>query len=146
MNRRSLIAAGLLLPMSWPASALAHSSRVGEIGIGHAWALPSGASFDGQVFMPLLNQGKIADALIAARCDVAAAIELRRNARYDDPAETQFDLLPIKPFAMRPAGPHLRLVALSAPLTVGQRFSLILDFLNAGETEVEVYVENTPGT
>jgi copper(I)-binding protein len=142
MKRRSLIALGLF----WPISALAHSARAGDIGIGHAWALPSGASFDGQVFMPLLNQGKIADALIAARCDVAAFIELRRNARYDDPAESQFDLLPMKPVAMRPAGPHLRLVSLGAPLTVGQRFSLILDFLNAGETEVEVHVENTPGT
>ncbi len=142
MNRRRLIAVGLL----WPCTALAHSSKAGGIGIGHAWALPSGASRDGQVFMPLLNQGKAADALIGARSEVAATIELRRNARYDDPATEQFELPPMQPFPMRPAGPHLRLVALRAPLAVGQRFSLILDFRDAGESEVEVYVENTPGT
>lgn len=142
MKRRAVIAAAL----SWPAAAFAHSGKKGDIAMGHAWGLPSGASRDGQVFLPLLNQGKIDDALIGARCDVAAIIEFRRNARYDDPAEKQIDLPPMKPFAMRPSGPHLRLVGLDQPLVLGQRFPLILDFLTAGETEVEVHVENTPGT
>lgn len=142
MKRRAVIA----IALQWPAAALAHSSKAGDIAIGHAWALPSGASYDGQVFLPLLNKGKAADALIAARCDVASTIELRRNARYDDPAETQFELLPMKPLAMRPSAAHLRLMGMRQPLVLGQRFALILDFLTAGETEVEVYVENTPGT
>lgn len=142
MNRRFLLAAGLL----WPATALAHSSRAGDIAIGHAWALPSGASRDGQVFFPLLNMGKTAEALISTRCDAAAFVELRRNARYDDPPEQQFDLPPKTPLAMRPAALHLRLVGLNSPLVLGQRFPLILDFLNAGESEMSVYVEATPGT
>lgn len=146
MNRRTLITAAVLWPMVGHRPAFAHSARAGEIGIGHAWALPSGASLDGQVFMPLLNKGTTADALVAARCDVAAAVELRRNARYDDAAEARLELLPMKPLAMRPTATHLRLVALRQPLVSGQRFSLILDFLNSGEAEIEVHVEATPGT
>jgi hypothetical protein len=31
------------------------------------------------------------------------------------------------------------------PLVLGEKFSLVLDFLHAGEVEVEVHVENSPG-
>ncbi len=128
----------------WPVPALAHSLKHGQIAIGHAWALPS-AIPDGQVFMPLLNEGNAADALVAARTVAAAFVELRRNARYDDPAETQFDLDPGKPLAMRPQARHLRLVGLTKPLQAGDRFTIVLDFLKAGEIELECHVENVPG-
>lgn len=140
LSRRSLLAASCL----WATPAVAHSSRLGDIKIGHAWALPASVA-DGQVFIPLLNTGKTDEALVSARGDIASIIELRRNARYDDPAEGEFLLLPGKPFAMRPQAFHLRLIGLAAPLVLGQRFPLILDFLNAGEAEIEVYVERTPG-
>jgi len=35
----------------------------------------------------------------------------------------------------------LRLIGLTKPLAEGDRLSLILDFLNAGEIEIEVVVE-----
>lgn len=139
MKRRLFL--GLAL---WPTSALAHSLKHGNIAIGHAWALPSAIS-DGQAFMPLFNDGKDDDALVAARTDAAAFVELRRNARYDDPAETQFELNPGKPLAMRPSARHLRLVGLTKPLEIGDRFSLVLDFLKAGEVELECHVERAPG-
>jgi copper(I)-binding protein len=31
------------------------------------------------------------------------------------------------------------------PLKVGDRFKVVLDFLNSGETEIEVFVEEKPG-
>jgi periplasmic copper chaperone A len=124
--------------------ALAHSQKHGSIAIGHAWALPSTIT-DGQMFAPLLNTAETADALVAARSEICTAIELRRNARYDDPAETKFDLLPKKPVAMRPSAMHVRLIGLKQPLVLGQIFPLILDFENAGEVEVQVYVEAQPG-
>lgn len=141
LTRRHVLAASCL----WPLAAHAHSGKVGDIKLGHAWALPAPVG-DGQVFLPLLNTGKTADALVAARCELAPLIELRRNARYDDPAETQFDLPPGKPLPMRPQGFHLRLIGLAGPLVLGQRFPLVLDFLATGEAEIEVYVEHTPGT
>jgi copper(I)-binding protein len=54
-------------------------------------------------------------------------------------------LEPGKPVPMRPTGRHLRLVGLNGPLVLGNRFSLVLDFLNAGEVEIEAYVEAKPG-
>lgn len=141
LTRRTLLAAASL----WPLPVLAHSARLGDIKIGHAWARPAAVG-DGQAFIPFLNTGETADALIGGRSDIASIVELRRNARYDDPPESRFALLPGQPFAMRPQGFHLRLIGLAGPLAIGQRFPLILDFLNAGEAEVEVHVEQTPGT
>jgi periplasmic copper chaperone A len=140
MHRRSFF----LLPFM-ASAAHAHSLKAGALKIGHAWALPAAAGQDGQCFMPLLNTGPTADALIAARSSHTLLIQLRRNARYDDPPEPQLDLAPNKPLAMRPQAIHLRLVGLRNTLKLGDRFPLILDFLNAGEVELEVYVEHTPG-
>jgi periplasmic copper chaperone A len=139
MRRRSF----LFLPIA-ATSARAHSYAAGAIKIGHAWALPTTLS-EGQVFMPLLNTAKEPDALVAARGDICKVIELRPTNRYDDIPQTEFQLAPGKPFPMRPTSKHLRLIGLTKPLAIGDRFTLVLDFFNAGEIEVEVYVEQTPG-
>ena len=140
MSRRIFLAACLLAPRA----ALAHSFTHGNIAIGHAWALPSSQN-DGQVFFPLVNNGKERDELVAARSDVCGLIELRQNNHYDDPPLAAIALEPGKPVPMRPTARHLRLVGLKQPLKPGESFSLILDFLNAGEAEIEVMVEATPG-
>jgi copper(I)-binding protein len=144
MQRRSVIM-GLAAAAAWPATARAHSYRLGDIAIGHAWALPASVSPEGQAFVPLVNNGKTADELVAARSSVCGTIELRRNNRYDDPPLTSLLLEPGKPLPMRPTARHLRLMGLNGPLVLDQRFTIILDFLNAGETEVEFHVENAPG-
>jgi len=144
MQRRGVIM-GLAAAAAWPAAARAHSYRLGDIAIGHAWALPAQVSREGQAFVPLVNNGQTADELVAARSSVCGTIELRRNNRYDDPPLTSFLLEPGKPLPMRPPARHLRLMGLDGPLVLDQRFTIILDFLNAGETEVEFHVENAPG-
>lgn len=140
MHRRTLILGLVALP----ATARAHSFKHGDIAIGHAWALPSQQS-GGQMFFPLVNNGSQPDALIAARSSICTLIELRMNNRYDDPPLEAIALEPGKPVAMRPKARHLRLMGLSQPLKVGNRFTAILDFLNAGEVEIEVHVEESPG-
>ncbi len=140
MNRRHLTLALILLPTT----ARAHSFTHGDIAIGHAWALPSQQT-DGQMFFPVVNNGKAADKLVAARSNICTLIELRKNNRYDDPPLTAMELEPGRPVAMRPTARHLRLMGLGAPLQEDQRFGIILDFLNAGEIEIEVMVENAPG-
>jgi hypothetical protein len=144
MNRRRLIL-GLAGIVGLPAPARAHSYTHGEIAIGHAWALPSSASGEGQAFVPMVNNGKAPDELVAARSSVCTQIELRRNNRYDDPPLSSFVLEPSRPLPMRPTARHLRLMGLKGPLLLDQRFAIILDFLNAGEIEVEFYVETAPG-
>jgi hypothetical protein len=144
MQRRHLIL-GLAGLAACPAVARAHSSRLGDIAIGHAWALPARISREGQAFVPLLNEGHTTDELVAARSSVCGAIELRRNNRYDDPPLSSFQLVPDTPLPMRPTARHLRLMGLVGPLMSGQRFTIILDFLNAGEAEVAFHVEETPG-
>lgn len=140
MSRRIFLAACLLAPRA----ASAHSFRHGDIAIGHAWALPSNLN-DGQVFFPMVNNGTDRDELVAARSKVCGLIELRQNNRYDDPPLAAIALEPGRPVPMRPTARHLRLVGLQQPLKAGDRFAIILDFLNAGEVEIEVMVEKTPG-
>ena len=144
MQRRGVIM-GLAAAAALPAAARAHSYRLGDIAIGHAWALPAHVSRDGQAFVPLVNNGTTADELVAPRSSVCGAIELRRNNRYDDPPLASLVLEPDKPVPMRPTARHLRLMSLRDPLLLDQRFTIILDFLNAGEMEVEFHVENAPG-
>jgi copper(I)-binding protein len=140
MKRRAVI----FLPFLATA-ANAHSYKVNGIAIGHAWALPAEQGVSGQVFMPIVNQNAEADALIAVRGDICATIQLRKNARYDDPPEKQFDLPRGKPLPMRPSARHLRLIGLRQSLVKGDQFSLVLDFRLAGEIEVNIFVEDKEG-
>ncbi len=142
ITRRRFLTIALGLLAVTPAQA--HSYKLGAISIGHAWALPSNLD-DGQVFFPLVNNGKESDELIAARSPIASMIEFRINNRYDDPPLGSLKLEPGKPMAMRPTARHLRLHGLNKPLKVGDQFSMILDFLNAGEIEIKVVVAKGPG-
>jgi copper(I)-binding protein len=144
LHRRRLIL-GLAGSLAFPTIARAHSYTHGDIAIGHAWALPSEVSGEGQAFVPMVNNGKAPDELVAARSTVCTQIELRRNNRYDDPPLSSFVLEPDRPLPMRPTARHLRLMGLQGPLLLDQRFAIVLDFLNAGEIEVEFHVEMTPG-
>jgi len=138
MDRRTLLAALLL-----PVPAQAHSLSIGAIAIGHAWALPAN-HVDGQALMPIVNRGDKPEELVAARSEICGLIEFRRNARYDDPPLDRFTLDPGVPLPMRPGARHLRLANLARPLEAGADFIIILDFLNAGEVEVEVMIEASP--
>jgi copper(I)-binding protein len=141
INRRWLVTLSICSALL--GSAEAHSYKLGRILIGHAWALPSQTS-EAQVFVSLANDGDEMDELVGARSPVASLIELRTNNRYDDPPLRAMKLDPDKPLPMRPTARHLRLIGLTRSLVAGDRFPLILDFLNAGEVAIEVVVE--PGS
>ena len=143
MQRRNVILGLAALAVSAP-RAQAHSYKVGDIEIGHAWALPSEGN-EAQAFCPLFNNGTAPDELIAARSSICTRIELRRNNAYDDPPLSSFALDPGRPLALRPTARHFRLMGLEGPLLLDQRFTVILAFRNAGEAKVEFHVEKTPG-
>jgi copper(I)-binding protein len=142
LGRRSFLA--LAISAAFAPAALAHSFKIGQIAIGHVWGLPS-ESTETQVFVPMSNRGQEADELIAARSPICSMIELRQNNRYDDPALKSIELPPSRPVAMRKAARHLRLTGLTKPLKASDRFEMTLDFLKAGETVVEVIVEDGAG-
>jgi copper(I)-binding protein len=129
-----------LIGLLFPAQAYAHSTKAGDIMIGHSWALPT-TQHEGQAFFPLVNNGRKADELIAARSQICSLIELRQNNRYDDPPLKSIVLEPGKPVPMRPKARHIRLLGLNQPLEEFDTFKMVLDFLNQGEVEIDIMVE-----
>jgi copper(I)-binding protein len=130
MKRRFLILCALLPSIAW-----AHSSKLGNIAIGHSWAFPS-AGLEAQVMMPLINLGEAEDQLIAAETPLTEKAELRGG---------DFILAPKKPFSMRAAAKHIALIHLVRPLVIGDVFPLTLTFKNAGKIEIQIHVSEKPG-
>jgi periplasmic copper chaperone A len=135
MKRRIFFALMLV-----PRIAKAHSSKFADIAIGHSWALPTTTS-EAQVMMPLINNGKVTDSLIAASSPVAKLIELRNG----DQVETEFVLDPQRPFPMRAVARHLHLIGLNQTLRLGSKFPLTLKFKHAGEIEIQIHIAEKPG-
>ena len=138
MKRRTLLAFLLL-----PDAVQAHSYKFGNVLIGHAWGLPS-KDGETQIFMPLLNVGAAADTLMSAACENAKSTELRLTNDYTKPPETGFVLEPNKPFPMRLPAKHIRLLGLTKPVVVGDNVSITLKFDHAGETKIEVHIQERP--
>ncbi len=139
MKRRSFLLLALV-----PSLAQAHSYKLGDIAIGHAWGLPS-KDGETQIFIPLFNSGNIVDTLVSASYENAKSAELRISNDYSKPPETGFELAPKKPFPMRPTAHHIRLMGLTKPLTSGDRISITLKFQTAGETKIEVHIQDKAG-
>src|SRR3546814_14598495 len=57
-------------------SAGAHSYKLGDLMIGHAWAPPSDGG-EAAVCMPILNNGETPDRLVGAASPVAAQVRFR---------------------------------------------------------------------
>lgn len=135
MKRRHFLALTLL-----PTLAFAHSSKFGDISIGHAWSLPT-ASAETQVMMPLLNAGKMPDALVSASSPIATSVELRNGSNV----VSEFTLDPNKPFPMRAKANHFQVLGLTKPLLKDDVFPLTLKFKAAGEVEIKIFVAEHPG-
>jgi copper(I)-binding protein len=121
------------------APALAHSYRRGSVSIGHAWGLPSDSATT-RVMIPLLNEAARADRLVLASTPLAATVSVWRG---EAPA-SDLVLAPGRPVAMRPDGLHLRLAGLTRPLVHGDKVPMQLVFAQAGEADIEVWIEPRP--
>ncbi len=139
MIRVAIVLAVLGLIVAEPAGA--HSFTVGPIEIGHPWARPAAAG-DGAVYLVLATRGTSGDRLIGASTPIAERVEIRDEAgnRLDG-----LDILPRRPFALRPGRRFLALIGLKQPLKLGDSFPLALRFKEAGAADVTVVVEQTPG-
>jgi len=139
IDRRRLVLA--LLALAFTRGAHAHSFTQGAIEIGHPWARPTAAR-DGAVYLVLATRGSSADRLIGAATPLAERVEIRDEV--GNPVDG-FDILPKRPFALRPGRRYLALIGLKQALTLGDSFPLTLRFRDAGDAAVTVMVETAPG-
>jgi len=125
------------------AAALVAAPAFAQVKVENAWtrATPPGAKI-GAGYMKISSGA--ADRLVGASSPAAAKVELhvtqkqgdmmmmREVKSYDIPAGGSFELAP--------AGAHLMLVDLKAPLKEGGKVPLTLRFEKAGEVKVELQV------
>lgn len=133
MRRRALLAGALSL---WAAHASATRFALGGIAVDEPWAEPS-VTEDAAVFMTLRNDGPRADRLIGGTTPIAARVILREL----DGSRLEFmDLEPRRPMLLRPGRHYISLRGLTRLLAVDDRFTLRLEFADAGPLDVTVRV------
>lgn len=142
--RRLALAAGLAA-VSLPA--LAHDFQHGDLRIAHPFATPTppGAP-NGAAYLDISVEGEQPARLIGASSPVSEVVELHDMSMEDDRMVMRkleaFEIAPGETLTMRPGGgKHIMLINLEAPLSVGQRFPLTLEFAEGDSLEVEVWVE-----
>ena len=147
LNRRFLLASlpGLMLvPVATP-PAWAHDYTAGDIAIGHPWSRAAPANVTGAGFMRLRNSGAEADRLVAARAEIARAVELHNHIRDGEVMRMRpvpfIELPPGAEVVLAPGGYHMMLIGLKRPLVRGERVPVTLVFARAGEVAVELAVE-----
>ena len=141
-----LLCMGSLLMLS----AQAHGFEVGELFVRHPYASPSlaGAQNGAVYFKGIQNKGKSPDQLISARAEVAQSVQMHEMRMTDNVMRMkQVSAIDLPAgeevvFARGQAqGYHLMLLGLKQVLKDGDRFPVWLTFKNAGEVQVEVYVQ-----
>ena len=124
---------------------LAAAPAWAQVKVENAWAraTPPGAKIAAG-YLTIRNDSGTPDRLISAASPAAAKVEphvtveeggiskMRPVKGYDIPAHGAFEL--------KPAGAHLMLMNLKAPLKEGEKVPLVLKFAHAGEVKIELQV------
>ncbi|GKW48585.1 copper chaperone PCu(A)C [Halomonas sp. NCCP-2165] len=149
LSLRLGLAAGLAVAAlaALPPSALAHEAHHEDLRIAHPFATPTppGAP-NGAAYLDIGVGGEQPARLIGASSPVSEVVELHdmtlEEQRMVMRQREAFEIAPGETLTMRPGGgKHLMLINLNAPLAVGQRFPLTLEFAERDSVEVEVWVE-----
>ena len=127
----------------------AHDFTLGDLRIDHPYATPSLNSKTGVLYFRFIkNGGKHADALIGARTTVSDSVEIHEMKMDGDimkmRAVSSVEMTANSTVTFKHGsrqGYHLMLVGLKKPLKEGDRFPVWLQFKNAGEKEVYVWVQ-----
>jgi copper(I)-binding protein len=129
-----------------PAAAAAHEFRVGDLSIGHPYAIetpPTARS--GAGYLTIANGGSEPDRLLEIRAEVSEVQvhETERDAKgvaRMRPVES-LEIPPGETVTLEPQGLHVMFTGLAAPLEAGERLPATLVFERSGEVEVEFAVE-----
>lgn len=114
--------------------------------IRHPWSRATAEGMPmGVAYLSITNNGKVADALLAASSPAAARVEIHQTTFVDGVARMrplpEVEIAPGATVQIGPGGIHLMLVDLKAPLTAGTRVPLTLEFRVAGRITVQLGVE-----
>lgn len=131
----------LALALAFPLSAFAADAVTVE----NAWARASATGAgNGAAFMTLTNPTAQADTLTSASADVAMSVELHTHLHDNGVMRMRkVDSIPVPAngsTSLKPAGYHVMLLGLNAPLKEGQSFPLTLTFKNAGAVQTSVKI------
>ena len=112
-------------------------------------ALPP-ISKNGAVYLTLTNHGHLSDQFIGATTPIAEYAEIHTHRMEDGMMKMrkvdQVELPPNEEVAFATSGNHIMLIGLSQTLKVGERFSLMLHFKEAGQIMVKVIIEAAGAT
>lgn len=135
----------VLVVLAAPAVVTAHSYKLGDIAVGHVWALPTNDASGAAVYGPILNRGDAAARLVGASTPIAEAVRFRVARDGETQWLDAIAFAPGKPLALAPWRMHIWLAGLKRPLQDGDSFDLTLDFGDAGQLTVKVVVEKASG-
>ena len=131
--------------------ASAHSFQVGDVSVKHPYAMPSApGSKNGAAYLKhIKNSGKVADQLVSVRTTIANKAEIHEMKMDGDVMKMRaisgIDIPPGAEVSVAKGnakGFHLMLLGLKKPLKDGDKFAMWLTFKNAGEVQVEVWVQS----
>ncbi|MGE5603390.1 MAG: copper chaperone PCu(A)C [Nitrososphaerales archaeon] len=112
------------------------------LAIRDAYARPAPAGGMGGAFLTVVNSGKAADRLVAARTPVAQSVELHET--IDDngvmkmrPVAGGYEIPANGKLELKPGGKHLMFVGLGTPLKVGEELEITLTFEKAGDVSIK---------
>ncbi|MDR5893713.1 MULTISPECIES: copper chaperone PCu(A)C [Halomonas] len=139
-----LLAAGLALP----GLAQAHEYVLEDLVLVHPFATPAPPGVPhAAAYVDIRVEGETPAVLIGARTPASESVGLYETRREEgEPERRRLERIEVPAGItqlMRPEGGyHLMLEGLVAPLGLGERFPMTLEFAERGEVEVEVWVQS----
>lgn len=143
MRSPLILAAGLATALlAGPAAS--HDYKVGELEIGHPYAIEStGKTAAG--YFSITNHGTTADRLVAIRADLPRAevhaTQTNANGVARMAPVEALDVPPGGTVALEPGGLHVMFMGLAQPLAAGASLPATLVFEKAGDVTVDFNVE-----
>jgi hypothetical protein len=114
----------------------------GVLTVEEAWGRPGAAGDTSGVFFTIDNPSA-EDTLLSAVSDVAAAVEIHQTVMDGDIMRMEMQdsvVVPAGGLEFKPGGLHVMLIGLRQDLNPGDRFSLTLNFEQAGPIVLDVEV------
>lgn len=147
MHRLSSLVLALVALLLVPRLATAEPAATGIITVEKAWsrATPGGAEVAAG-FLTIVNHGDTPDRLVSASTAVAGKTEIHEMKMTDGKMEMRplpdgISIPAQGTVVLEPAGYHLMLMDLEAPLQKGKTFAGSLTFEHAGTIDVTFHVE-----